>query len=160
MSAWVWFCSLLTFQRRYTPSAIEDILLGQSKYICSENGVFVIRGLSLEFGEKNPYNICLTSADEHHYLYTKNLWHATKNYLKMRFERKKYLNRLIAGRGNGMVKIVTGVTSSAESRWLQRKNSLTSLPTDGSWHRKAYGHPCLLFIKNYQKIIFYCLTGL
>ena len=55
---------LLTFQRRYTSSAIEDILLGQSKYICSENSVFLIRGLSLEFGEKNPYNICLTSADK------------------------------------------------------------------------------------------------
>ena len=30
---------LLTFQRRYTSSAIGDILLGQSKYIFSEKGV-------------------------------------------------------------------------------------------------------------------------
>ena len=27
----------------------------------------------------------------------------------MIFERKKYLNELIAGRGNGLVKIITGV---------------------------------------------------
>lgn len=33
----------------------------------------------------------------------------------MLFERKKYLNRLIAGRGNGMVKIVTGVRRCGKS---------------------------------------------
>ena len=62
----------------------------------------------------------------------------------MRFERKKYLNRLIAGRGNGMVKIVTGVRRCGKSYLL-----FNLLHTDGSRCRKAYGHPCLLFIKNY-----------
>ena len=71
---------LLIFQRRYTSSAIEDILLGQSKYICSENGVFVIRELSLEFGEKNPYNICLTSAEK----YSSESKRMTRNQIKIR----------------------------------------------------------------------------
>ena len=33
----------------------------------------------------------------------------------MIFERKKYLNELIAGRGNGLVKIITGVRRCGKS---------------------------------------------
>ena len=33
----------------------------------------------------------------------------------MIFERKKYLDELIAGRGNGLVKIITGVRRSGKS---------------------------------------------
>ena len=33
----------------------------------------------------------------------------SKKYSNMIFERKKYLDELIAGRGNGLVKIITGM---------------------------------------------------
>lgn len=33
----------------------------------------------------------------------------------MRFEPKKYLNELVAGRGNGLVKIIMGVSGDVES---------------------------------------------
>lgn len=33
----------------------------------------------------------------------------SKKYPNMIFERKKYLDELIAGRGNGLVKIITGM---------------------------------------------------
>ena len=54
------------------------------------------------------------------------MWQATEKRNNMLFERKKYLDRLIAGRGNGMVKIVTGVRRCGKSfllfnifaRWL------------------------------------------
>lgn len=51
----------------------------------------------------------------------------SKNVLYMIFERSKYLNELIAGRGNGLVKIITGVRRCGKSfllfniwhKWLQ-----------------------------------------
>ena len=38
-----------------------------------------------------------------------------KKYSNIIFERKKYLDELIAGRGNGLVKIITGVRRSGKS---------------------------------------------
>ena len=38
-----------------------------------------------------------------------------KKYSNMIFERKKYLDELIAGRGNGLVKIITGVRRCGKS---------------------------------------------
>ena len=66
----------------------------------------------------------------------------------MVFERKKYLDELIAGRGNGLVKIITGVRRCEKSfllfdiwhNWLLKqggeiatslKYSLTISETDG-----------------------------
>ena len=66
----------------------------------------------------------------------------------MRFERKKYLNRLIAGRGNGMVKIVTGVRRCGKSyllfnlfvEWLKangtQEDHIIGLQLDDFRHRK------------------------
>lgn len=56
-----------------------------------------------------------------------NMIPASKNVLYMIFERSKYLNELIAGRGNGLVKIITGVRRCGKSfllfniwhKWLQ-----------------------------------------
>ena len=42
------------------------------------------------------------------YICVRNLWFSTKNGRKMIFKRQKYVDKLIAGQGNGMVKIVTG----------------------------------------------------
>ena len=39
----------------------------------------------------------------------------SKKYSNIIFERKKYLDELIAGRGNGLVKIITGVRRSGKS---------------------------------------------
>ena len=36
----------------------------------------------------------------------------------MIFERKKYLNELIAGQGNGLVKIITGVRGAGGEAWI------------------------------------------
>ena len=38
--------------------------------------------------------------------------------LYMIFERKKYLNELIAGQGNGLVKIITGVRRAGVEAWI------------------------------------------
>lgn len=56
-----------------------------------------------------------------------NMIPVSKNVLYMIFERSKYLNELIAGRGNGLVKIITGVRRCGKSfllfniwhKWLQ-----------------------------------------
>lgn len=56
-----------------------------------------------------------------------NMIPVSKNILYMIFERSKYLNELIAGRGNGLVKIITGVRRCGKSfllfniwhKWLQ-----------------------------------------
>lgn len=56
-----------------------------------------------------------------------NMIPVSKNMLYMIFERSKYLNELIAGRGNGLVKIITGVRRCGKSfllfniwhKWLQ-----------------------------------------
>ena len=47
----------------------------------------------------------------------------------MLFERRKYLNELIAGRGNGLVKIVTGVRRCGKSFLLFN-----------IWHNWLWGH--------------------
>ena len=43
-------------------------------------GVFLIRELSIEFGEKNPYNICLTSVEK----YSSESKRMTRNQIKIR----------------------------------------------------------------------------
>lgn len=56
-----------------------------------------------------------------------NMIPVSKNVLYMIFERSKYLNELIAGHGNGLVKIITGVRRCGKSfllfniwhKWLQ-----------------------------------------
>lgn len=56
-----------------------------------------------------------------------NMIPVSKNVLYMIFERSKYLNELITGRGNGLVKIITGVRRCGKSfllfniwhKWLQ-----------------------------------------
>ena len=74
----------------------------------------------------------------------------------MRFERKKYLERLIAGRGNGMVKIVTGVRRCGKSYllfnlfidWLKahetQEDHIIGLQLDDFRHRKLRQPDALL----------------
>ena len=74
----------------------------------------------------------------------------------MRFERTKYLNRLIAGRGNGMVKIVTGVRRCGKSyllfnlfaKWLKENGTgddhIIGLSMDDFKYRKLRNPDALL----------------
>ena len=43
-----------------------------------------------------------------YYFYRQNPWFSTKNVYIMIFKRQKYVDELVAGQGNGLVKIVTG----------------------------------------------------
>lgn len=74
----------------------------------------------------------------------------------MKFKRKKYLDKLIAGRGNGLVKIVTGVRRCGKSfllfnifvEWL-KENGVTDdhiigIQFDDFIHRKLRDPEALL----------------
>ena len=54
----------------------------------------------------------------------------------MIFERKKYLDELIAGRGNGLVKIITGVRRCGKSFLLCSHSQLSA--TRGNAHYGKY----------------------
>ena len=45
----------------------------------------------------------------------------------MRFLRSKYLQQLLAGRGNGMVKIITGVRRCGKSSWYMKTSYLAEM---------------------------------
>jgi len=74
----------------------------------------------------------------------------------MYFDRKKYLDRLVAGRGNGLVKIVTGIRRCGKSfllfnifvKWLKEHGTdeghIISLSLDDFRHRKLRNPDVLL----------------
>ena len=59
----------------------------------------------------------------------------------MIFERKKYLDELIAGRGNGLVKIITGVRRCGKSYLLFESGIIVSLMAKGTLQFAPFAFP-------------------